>query len=225
MEKLSILFFMSFSLKHTKTFVIRGLWMIISQSSFSWAFLWNVALPEEEREHQSPSLNPLFHELFSETLGGKSSPQNQGAPFSQSSFSWAFLWNGATLPAPPRIADMNSQSSFSWAFLWNLFPFPPSLFSSLYPLNPLFHELFSETNPYLGVPEELGGIVTLNPLFHELFSETLCRFFLLHYYVVYLSILFFMSFSLKPNANLISIVTGLDRLSILFFMSFSLKRN
>ena len=95
---------------------------------------------ETDRE----SLNPLFHELFSET---------------------------------------KRKTSFT-----------PYTISSA--LNPLFHELFSETE-YEYESHGLELVYTLNPLFHELFSETEIAMELIKDEEVSLSILFFMSFSLK----------------------------
>ena len=136
---------MSFSLKQGRDineFVDKN---INSQSSFSWAFLWNGSsiLRTSPCWTSSVPLNPLFHELFSETQ----------------------------TPNPRRLPNLNSQSSFSWAFLWN--------------------NRIKKKRP--------GAIkdITLNPLFHELFSETYDKELSCVLGVMFLSILFFMSFSLK----------------------------
>ena len=69
----------------------------------------------------------------------------------------------------------------------------------------------------------LSSQISLNPLFHELFSETEKTYnFFLPVYGVALSILFFMSFSLKLQREILGWCSFCS-LSILFFMSFSLK--
>ena len=141
---LSILFFMSFSLKLFYSHEIDRKYLI-SQSSFSWAFLWNLLETVYGKEKAKEALNPLFHELFSETFMWCSQGTGKGRD-SQSSFSWAFLWNHYRSPKGKMDDLTSSQSSFSWAFLWNVHAWLPRevplLVSSL---NPLFHELFSET--------------------------------------------------------------------------------
>ena len=141
---LSILFFMSFSLKLVKKQVIIEQERKDSQSSFSWAFLWNCS------------------------VDGSGSATITS---SQSSFSWAFLWNRLLDEEfAMEVVEVRSQSSFSWAFLWNVSSsILVERLKDIKTLNPLFHELFSETQ---GAPEKRkgGDLDGLSILFFMSFS-------------------------------------------------------
>ena len=142
------------------------------------------------------ALNPLFHELFSETY-----------------LSMSLL---------PNIT-LSSQSSFSWAFLWNRdrgYLVTEGITTRA--LNPLFHELFSETwqkSSYI-----YQRSTTLNPLFHELFSETCYGLETLGLWLEGGSQSSFSWAFLWNVGERSRLRSGeQNRLSILFFMSFSLK--
>ena len=187
---------MSFSLKLVTGGYDETIRHIISQSSFSWAFLWNWFL-RPQPEGRSPrlsilffmsfslkqkyensylelveiyTLNPLFHELFSETIvyfvAGLVNDY-----YSQSSFSWAFLWNSASLPFSARGKYASLNPLFHELFSETLVDLALLMLPCSLALNPLFHELFSETIR-LTSTLFLHVRYTLNPLFHELFSET-----------------------------------------------------
>ena len=148
-------------------------------------------------------LNPLFHELFSETWGSVGIKALL-VLFSQSSFSWAFLWNSGFYMVSTDELRAISQSSFSWAFLWNVAEMSQRGDLVAYPLSILFFMSFSLKQRKQKLVTRDAGI-TLNPLFHELFSETWRNRARLEVCRVRLSILFFMSFSLKQKLGYKSI--------------------
>ena len=168
---LSILFFMSFSLKR----IPRSLAFVSILVKLSILFFMSFSLKPNSLKSQlkgySKALNPLFHELFSET-NHLHHPRLLRKIYSQSSFSWAFLWNGS-LSFLERGGLLRLSILFFMSFSlkrtieYNMIP-PGSAMT----LNPLFHELFSETNAFRRTPNS-WAITALNPLFHELFSETL----------------------------------------------------
>ena len=222
---LSILFFMSFSLKRGKRkwgecIRTNG----YSQSSFSWAFLWNIV---------------------SKWYG-----ESERLLASQSSFSWAFLWNavGETITKTRKKKD--SQSSFSWAFLWNLFYWRWWNENREIQLSILFFMSFSlkrKGNRRLWAFQWVLSQSSFSWAF--LWNSISSSRWTLTYEVTnsqssfswaflwnisrrigtgweessQLSILFFMSFSLKPKKRGIQGHRANRELSILFFMSFSLK--
>ena len=142
-KRLSILFFMSFSLKPLSPpwgdrEGPRG-----SQSSFSWAFLWN----DEKGGYQWGRdfvLSILFFMSFSlkPVHGGWVQWATQ-IFLSQSSFSWAFLWNRGGRNHRPTHGVTNLSILFFMSFsLKRIFSHPLAP-TCVFPLSILFFMSFS----------------------------------------------------------------------------------